>query len=80
MFGQIFELGGPEILSLEDIFDLIIESEGIKRKYIPIPFFWAKIVAIMSYFLPNAPITLDQIKLLEHNTDMLSAKTVSLPR
>ena len=65
--GKTIELGGPEILSLKNIFDLIIEREGIKRKYIPIPFFWAKILAIMSYFLPNTPITLDQIKLLEQD-------------
>ena len=64
--GTIYELGGPEVLSFRRLLDLTQEFTGRHRPYFPMPFWLAKLQAILMSPLPNAlrPITLDQVKLL----------------
>ena len=65
--GQTFELGGPDIFSLKEIYDLILKSMGIKRLYFPIPFVIAKFLGAACSFFPNPPITIDQVRLLQND-------------
>lgn len=63
--GQEFELGGPEILTLEEIERRALQAIGVKRAFIPFPrFLLTFIVAIMEKFLPNPPVTRSLLELL----------------
>ncbi len=64
--GTIYELGGPEVFSFRQLLDLTQEYSGRHRAYVPMPFWLAKLQALLMWPLPNAlrPITLDQVKML----------------
>lgn len=60
-----FELGGPEILSLEEIEERTLEAVGAKRKLVPVPpSFIRLIVTLMEKILPNPPVTRSLLELL----------------
>lgn len=60
-----FELGGPEILSLEEIEARTLEAVGAKRKLVPVPpSFIRLIVTLMEKILPNPPVTRSLLELL----------------
>ena len=65
--GNVYCLGGPEIFSFREIIDLIMKNIGKDKTYINLSFFNAKILAFITSIFPNAPITLDQLKLLKVN-------------
>ncbi len=67
--GTIYEIGGPEVASFRELLDKTQEWSGRKRSYLPLPFWLAKLQAILSWPLPNAmrPVTLDQVKLLQRD-------------
>tara|TARA_B100000686_G_scaffold354748_1_gene466917 strand:- start:6197 stop:7141 length:945 start_codon:yes stop_codon:yes gene_type:complete len=72
--GNIYNLGGPEIFTFKEIISLILESIEKEKLYINISFPLAKIMAILTNFLPNAPITLDQVILLK-NDNIVTSKS-----
>ncbi len=63
--GQTFELGGPEVLTLREIMRLVLHQTRRKRLLINVPFGIAKIQGALLGLLPNPPLTLDQVRLLE---------------
>ncbi|MCC6598848.1 MAG: complex I NDUFA9 subunit family protein [Alphaproteobacteria bacterium] len=63
--GHIFELGGPEIVNFKGIYARLFEYTGRARALIRCPFFLAKIKAFFLNFLPNPPLTPDQVELLK---------------
>jgi NADH dehydrogenase len=65
--GAAYELGGPGIYTLQELLKKIGEWTEHRRPLLPIPFFFAKPVAFFMQFMPGAPITLDQIRLLERD-------------
>ena len=69
--GQTYSLGGPEVISFKEIIDFILLKIRKKRIYIPLSFPQIKLMAIFFSILPNAPITLDQVKLLEKDNVVL---------
>jgi NADH dehydrogenase len=62
--GRIYELGGPSVFTLQQVLDLIATATGRKFIYVPVPFFMLSIAGAMFGWLPFAPITYDQVKLL----------------
>ncbi len=62
--GKIFELGGPEIFTLKQLLEMVLRMTGRRRLLLPIPVAIARIQAQFLRFLPNPPLTPDQIKLL----------------
>ena len=64
-FGQTYELGGPEILSWEQILERIADATGRNKWIIPMPIGLMKIPAALLDWLPFFPVTLDQLKMLE---------------
>ena len=62
--GKTFELGGPEVLSLKQLIELVLRTTGRKRLLVPIPLAVAKVQAQLMQVLPNPPLTPDQVKLL----------------
>jgi NADH dehydrogenase len=75
--GTIYELGGPETLTFRELLDRTLAYAGRKRFYLPLPFWAAKLQALLTSPLPNAlrPVTLDQIRLLQKD-NVVSAKAI----
>ncbi len=73
--GTIYEAGGPEVLSFRELLDLTQEWAGRSRGYLPLPFWLAKLQAILTWPLPNGlrPVTLDQVRMLQHDNVVSSA-------
>lgn len=67
--GAIYELGGPETLTFRELLDRTQVYAGRRRGYIPLPFWFAKVMAALTWPLPNAlrQITVDQVRSLEHD-------------
>lgn len=65
--GTVYETGGPEVFSFRHLLDLTQQYSGRKRWYFTMPFWFAKLQALLTSLLPNAlrPITLDQVRLLK---------------
>lgn len=73
--GTIYELGGPEVLSFRRILELTQEWSGRSRRYLPMPFWLAKLQALLTWPLPNSlrPITYDQVRLLQKDNVVSAA-------
>lgn len=76
--GTVYELGGPEVLTFRELLDLTQEWADRSRGYLPMPFWLAKLQALLTWPLPNSlrPVTLDQVRMLQHdNTVSAAAKS-----
>jgi uncharacterized protein YbjT (DUF2867 family) len=63
--GKVFELGGPEILTFRQLMELLFKEIRRRRLLVPIPAALAAIAAYAGEFLPDPPLTRDQVKLLQ---------------
>ncbi|MCI0406576.1 MAG: NAD(P)H-binding protein, partial [candidate division Zixibacteria bacterium] len=63
--GQTYCLGGPDIMSMNEVLDFLARWKGIRKPKIHFPLFVMRPVsAVMKAVLPNPPITPDQITML----------------
>ena len=62
---KIYELGGPEIMTLKDVMELVLRETRRNRLLVPIPFGLARAQALVLGLLPKPLLTLDQVRLLE---------------
>lgn len=65
--GTVYELGGPEQLTFRALLDKTQEYSGRSRSYLSMPFWLAKLQALLTWPLPNSlrPLTVDQVRLLK---------------
>jgi len=63
--GKTYELGGPEIMTLKEIMELVLKETRRNRILLPIPFGLARVKAVALGLLPKPLLTLDQVRLLE---------------
>ena len=78
--GATYELGGPEVMTLREIFTAILEITDRKRMFVPLPFGLANLKALLLQFAPS-PLTLtrDQVTLLrQDNVVSDAAKSAGL--
>jgi uncharacterized protein YbjT (DUF2867 family) len=61
---ETLELGGPQILSMLQLNRWIAKAIGHEKPFVPVPNIAAKAMAIGTGWLPGAPITADQFKML----------------
>ena len=62
---ETLELGGPQVLSMLQLNEWIARATGRADKmFVPVPDFAAKAMAVGTGWLPGAPITSDQFKML----------------
>lgn len=73
--GAVYELGGPRIYTLKEIHRLIGTWTRHQRPLLPVPIWLAKIPAFFLQILPFAPVTVDQLTLLERD-NVVSAATM----
>lgn len=64
--GATYELGGPEVLTLREIYQIILATTDRDRMLVPLPFGLARLKALVLQFAPS-PFTLtrDQVTLLQ---------------
>ncbi len=65
--GRTFELGGPEVLTFKELLEYLLETLGRHRALVSLPGSVARMQAWFMEFLPNPPLTRDQITLLGHD-------------
>jgi uncharacterized protein YbjT (DUF2867 family) len=64
--GAIYELGGPEVLTMREIMEIILATIDRRRMLISLPFGLAKLQALFLQFAPGPlKLTPDQVKLLQ---------------
>jgi NADH dehydrogenase len=65
--GTVYELGGPEVSTFHDLLRATLLYSDRRRVLLPIPFWAAKLLAILTLPLPNGlrPMTVDQVRLLQ---------------
>ncbi len=63
--GKLFEFGGPDIMTMEEVYRFLMRELNIKRLLIPAPVFVASLMAQFIQLLPNPIITTDLVKALE---------------
>ncbi len=70
----VYELGGPEVTTFRELLDRVMTWSGQKRFYLRLPFWAAKLGALLTLPLPNSlrPLTVDQVRLLQ--TDNVVSK------
>lgn len=65
--GQVYELGGPDIVTFKDIYRLLEKYTGRRRPLVPLPFSMAKIQAFFMQYLPKPLLTPDQVESLKYD-------------
>jgi len=58
--GQVFELGGPEVITIREAYELVNELTERKRFLVNLPNSVAETLAKLTGFIPGAPLTKDQ--------------------
>jgi len=78
--GATYELGGPEVLTMREIIEMILEITDRKRMLVPLPFGLAKFQSYLLQFAPGAmKLTPDQVELLRtDNVVSDAARTAGL--
>jgi len=65
--GRVYELGGPDVMTFRECLETVLRETDRKRLLLPIPFFAAKALGRLTGWLPGAPITYDQVLLLQND-------------
>ena len=74
--GSTYELGGPEILTMREIMEIILRVIERKRMLVSLPFGLAKLQALVLQFAPGAlKLTPDQVELLRSDNVVSDAAT-----
>ena len=63
--GKTYEFGGPQIYRFKVLLELLLTALNRQRVLIPIPFALAEMQAALLEWLPNPPLTRDQVRLLK---------------
>ena len=63
--GQIYECGGPDILTFKEIYQKLLEETGRSRLLLPLPWGVAKMQAAFMGLAPKPVLTIDQVRSLK---------------
>jgi uncharacterized protein YbjT (DUF2867 family) len=63
--GKTYELGGPEVLTFRQLIELLLKEIHRPRLLVPVPAPIAAVGAYFAEFLPDPPLTRDQVKMLQ---------------
>jgi NADH dehydrogenase len=80
---RTFELGGPEAVSWNEFWERLKRVLGVRRPSVHVPFGAMRLQATLTERLPGAPVTRDQLTMLELGdnvvTDPSAVETFQLP-
>jgi uncharacterized protein YbjT (DUF2867 family) len=81
--GRTFELGGPDAVSWNEFWERLRRVLGVRRPSLHVPFGAMRLQAALTERLPGAPVTRDQLTMLELGdnvvTDPSAVETFQLP-
>jgi NADH dehydrogenase len=63
--GRTYELAGPTVYTLRELFSIALRIMGRRRLIVPVPFAVAQVQARLFELLPNPPLTTGQVDLLK---------------
>ena len=63
--GRIYELAGPSVYTMRELYNIVLRIMGKQRLLIPVPFAVAGLQARLFELLPNPPLTIGQVDLLK---------------
>ena len=71
--GRIFELGGPDVVSWNDLWARLKRALGVRRPSMHVPVRLMRVNALVTERLPgNIPLTRDLLTMLEHGDNVVS--------
>jgi len=80
---RTFELGGPEAVSWNEFWERLKRVLGVRGPSVHVPFGLMRTQAIVTERLPGAPVSRDQLRMLELGdnvvTDPSAVETFKLP-
>jgi uncharacterized protein YbjT (DUF2867 family) len=80
---RTFEVGGPDVVTWNEFYGKLRRALGKRRATVHLPFGLVRVGAVVAERLPGAPITRDQLKMLEHGDNVVSSneavETFGLP-
>jgi NADH dehydrogenase len=76
--GQIYELTGPQVYTLRELFTIVLRLIGKRRLLVALPFAIAEIQARLFEMLPRPPLTVSQVDLLRAD-NVASGELLVLP-
>ncbi|MDN3565945.1 complex I NDUFA9 subunit family protein [Paeniroseomonas aquatica] len=65
--GKTFELGGPRVASFRELLRFILDTTGHHRPLVDLPAALVKLQVAIGRFLPNPPLTQDQLLMLQRD-------------
>jgi uncharacterized protein YbjT (DUF2867 family) len=65
--GKLYELGGPQVLTMRELMEMICQATGRNRALVDIPDPVARLLAKAAGWLPGAPLTWDQWLMLQRD-------------
>ncbi|WP_428484349.1 complex I NDUFA9 subunit family protein [Rhodopila sp.] len=65
--GKLYELGGPQVYTFREILAFILKQTRRDRPLLDIPMGVARMQAAVMQYLPNKPLTPDQLVMLSHD-------------
>lgn len=63
--GKVYELGGPEVVTFRECMEIVMKETDHNRLLVSLPWFLAKLLGKATGWFPGAPITHDQVLMLE---------------
>jgi uncharacterized protein YbjT (DUF2867 family) len=70
--GRVFELGGPDVVSWNEFWERLKRVLGVRRPSVHVPFGVMRVQATLTERLPGAPVTRDQLTMLELGDNVVS--------
>jgi len=70
--GRIWELGGPDVVTWDELYLAIARALGKQRRLLHVPFSVARTGARLTQWAPGAPLTADQIAMIEAGDNVCS--------
>ena len=64
--GKTYEIGGPQVMTMEDIYAICARAAGREPELLDLPNFASSFLSLFG-FLPGAPLTRDQWKMLQRD-------------
>jgi NADH dehydrogenase len=71
--GASYELGGPDIKTFKELMEFMLATVERRRLLLPVPFAMMKLQAMVLQFLPNPPLTPDQVELFKSDNIVSAA-------
>jgi uncharacterized protein YbjT (DUF2867 family) len=70
--GRTFELGGPDTVDWNELYQTIARVLGKRRRLVHVPFPLARTGARLTQWLPGAPLSVDQVTMLQGADNVVS--------